>query len=323
MNASSESSNAPQSPLLVVAGPTASGKSSLAIALALEFGGEIISCDSVAVYREFEIGTAKPSLEERARVPHHLIDVVSPDAWFTAGDYARQARAAAADIAARGRLPIVCGGTGLYLRAMLDGLFDGPERDENLRSRLRHRRRPASLWRLLRRLDPESALRIHPNDEPKLIRAVEVCATAARPMSQLLIHGRDPIQGYRILRIGLSPRRDALYERINLRCARMFDEGLVEETRALLARYGPEVFAMRSLGYRQAAGYLRGECGLPEAVSAAQQGHRNYAKRQLTWFRNDGLRRDHEFHWIEDFGQDAVTRATDFVRAQLAQSSPP
>jgi tRNA dimethylallyltransferase len=302
-----------QSPLLVVAGPTASGKSSLAIALALEFGGEIISCDSVAVYREFEIGTAKPSLEERAIVPHHLIDVVSPDAWFTAGDYARQARAAAAAITSRGRLPIVCGGTGLYLRAMLEGLFDGPERDEDLRRRLRHRRRPASLWRLLRRLDPESALRIHPNDEPKLIRAIEVCATAARPMSQLLIHGRDPIQGYRILRIGLNPRRDALYERINLRCARMFDEGLVEETRGLLARYGPEVFAMRSLGYRQAAGFLRGECGLAEAVSAAQQGHRNYAKRQLTWFR-----RDVDFCWLEDFGTSATERASGFVRDFLA-----
>jgi tRNA dimethylallyltransferase len=310
---SSESSNESQAPLLVVAGPTASGKSSLAIALALEFGGEIISCDSVAVYREFEIGTAKPSLEERARVPHHLIDVVAPDAWFTAGDYSRRARAAAAEITARGRLPIVCGGTGLYLRAMLDGLFDGPERDEDLRQRLRHRRRPASLWRLLRRLDPETALRIHPHDEPKLIRAIEVCATAARPMSRLLSHGRDPIQGYRILRLGLSPQRAALYERINLRCARMFDEGLVEETRRLLARYGPEVFAMRSLGYRQAASHLRGECGLAQAVSAAQQGHRNYAKRQLTWFR-----RDAEFQWIEDFGDSATDRATNSARAFLA-----
>jgi len=301
--------SATQSPLLVVAGPTASGKSALAIALALEFGGEIISCDSVAVYREFEIGTAKPSPEERASVPHHLIDVVAPDAWFTAGDYARRARAAAAEITSRGRLPIVCGGTGLYLRAMLDGLFDGPERDEDLRQRLRHRRHPNSLWRLLRRLDPESALRIHANDEPKLIRAIEVCASAARPMSQLLNHGRDRIQGYRILRIGLSPQRAALYERINTRCARMFDEGLVEETRGLLARYGPDVFAMRSLGYRQAASHLRGECSLAEAISAAQQGHRNYAKRQLTWFR-----RETDFHWIEDFGNSAVERAAVLVR---------
>jgi len=299
-------------PLLVVSGPTASGKSALAMALALQFGGEIISCDSVAVYREFEIGTAKPSPEERARVPHHLIDVVAPDAWFTAGDYSRQARAAAAEITARGRLPIVCGGTGLYLRAMLDGLFDGPERDEDLRGRLRQHRRPASLWRLLRRLDPESALRIHTNDEPKLIRAIEVCASSARPMSQLLQEGRDAIAGYRILRIGLSPQRAALYERINARCARMFDVGLVAETRGLLDRYGPDVFAMGSLGYRQAVSHLRGECGLAEAVSAAQQGHRNYAKRQLTWFR-----READFHWIEDFGDSATDRAVELVRGFL------
>ena len=304
--------NANPAPLLVVAGPTASGKSSLALSLALEFGGEIISCDSVAVYREFEIGTAKPSRQERDRVPHHLIDVAAPDAWFTAGDYARRARAAAAEIAARGRLPIVCGGSGLYLRAMLDGLFAGPERDEDLRQRLRRRRRPAALWRLLRRLDPESALRIHANDEPKLIRAIEVCATAARPMSQLLLHGRDALQGYRILRLGLSPPRAALYDRINARCARMFEQGLVEETRRLLAVYGPEVFAMRSLGYRQAASHLRGECSLAQAVSAAQQGHRNYAKRQLTWFR-----RDTEMHWLEDFGDDAADRAKELIHASL------
>jgi tRNA dimethylallyltransferase len=311
--ASSAAISATPAPLLVVAGPTASGKSSLALALALQFGGEIISCDSVAVYREFEIGTAKPSREERGRVPHHLIDVVAPDAWFTAGEYARRARTAAAEITARGRLPIVCGGTGLYLRAMLDGLFAGPERDEELRQRLRHRKRPASLWRLLRRLDRESAQRIHANDEPKLIRAIEVCASAARPMSQLLRHGRDAIQGYRILRIGLSPSRAGLYDRINQRCARMFEQGLVEETRRLLSICGPEVFAMRSLGYRQAASRLRGECSLAQAVTAAQQGHRNYAKRQLTWFR-----RDAEMHWLEDFGDAAAARAADSVRDFLA-----
>jgi tRNA dimethylallyltransferase len=302
-----------QAPLLVVAGPTGSGKSTLALSVALEFGGEIISCDSVAVYREFEIGTAKPSPEERVRVPHHLIDVVAPDTWFTAGEYARRARIAAAEIAARGHLPIVCGGTGLYLRAMLDGLFAGPERDEELRQRLRQRRRPASLWRLLRRLDAESALRIHPNDEPKLIRAIEVCAAAARPMSQLLSHGRDAIQGYRILRIGLSPKRADLYHHINQRCAQMFEHGLLEETQRLRARYGPDVFAMGSLGYRQAASHLRGETSLAEAVAAAQQGHRNYAKRQLTWFR-----RDPDMHWLEDFGATASARAADLVRAFLA-----
>lgn len=301
--------SAARPPLIVIAGPTASGKSSLALALALRFGGEIISCDSVAVYREFEIGTAKPERQERAQVPHHLIDVVSPDAYFTAGQYARLARSAAREITARARLPIVCGGTGLYLRAMLDGLFAGPERDEPLRERLRRRKRPTALWRLLRRLDPEAAARIHANDEPKLIRAIEVCVASTRPMSELLREGRDPIQGYRVLRIGLSPQRSVLYERINQRCEEMFEHGLLAETRDLLERYGPEVFAMRSLGYRQAAEHLRGECSLVEAIARAQQGHRNYAKRQLTWFR-----RDTEMHWLEDFGPAVATQAEDMVR---------
>ena len=157
-------------------------------------------------------------------------------------------------------------------------------------------------------MDPASALRIHPNDEPKLIRAVEICAAAARPMSQLLQQGREALQGYRILHIGLSPPRAMLYERIDRRCARMFEEGLVEESRRLLDRYGPEVFAMRSLGYRHAASHLRGECSLAQAVSAAQQGHRNYAKRQLTWFR-----RDPQTQWLEDFGEAASSRATAMV----------
>jgi tRNA dimethylallyltransferase len=299
--------------MLVIAGPTGSGKTSLSMALALRFGGEVISCDSVAVYREFEIGTAKPSRQERDRVPHHLIDVAAPDAFFTAGEYARQARAAAAEICARGRLPIVCGGTGLYLRAMLDGLFAGPERDEELRERLRRRKRAGSLWRLLRRMDAETAGRIHANDEPKLIRAIEVCAASARPMSEWLRDGREGIEGYRILRVVLNPERAKLYEHINRRCAQMFEKGLVEETRGLLERYGSEVFAMRSLGYRQAAEYLHGECSLAEAVERAQQGHRNFAKRQLTWFR-----REPEMHWLNCFGSEAIDVAADMVGRFLA-----
>lgn len=301
--------SAPEAPLVVIAGPTASGKSSLALALALRFGGEVISCDSVAVYREFEIGTAKPSPDERARVPHHLIDVVPPSAHFTAGEYARRARVAAREITDRGRLAIVCGGTGLYLRAMLDGLFDGPERNEGLRERLRGPKRAGSLWRFLRRLDPEAAGRIHFNDEPKLIRAIEVCKASARPMTELLLDGRDPIQGYRTLRICLSPERGRLYEHINLRCKAMFEHGLLEETRDLLQRFGPDVFPMRSLGYRQAAEHLRGECSLAEAVARTQQGHRNYAKRQLTWFRHDA-----EMLWLECFGAEAADRARDAVQ---------
>jgi tRNA dimethylallyltransferase len=298
--------------MLVIAGPTGSGKSALAIELALRFAGEIISCDSVAVYRELEIGTAKPSHEERARIPHHLIDVASPDEHFTAGEYARQARAAARLISARRRLPIVCGGTGLYLRAMLDGLFSGPERDEQLRQRLRSRQRAGSLARLLRRFDPEAATRIHPNDEAKLIRAIEVSVAARRPMSELLRSGREPLTGFRILQLGLAPERQSLYHRINLRCEEMFRRGLIEETRLLLARYGADSFALRSLGYRQAAEYLRGECSAAEALAAAQQGHRNYAKRQLTWFRAE-----REMQWIEEFGENATAIAAEMLERFL------
>ena len=227
--------------LVVILGPTASGKSALAISLAERFPGEIVSCDSVAVYRNFEIGTAKPSRDDRARVPHHLIDVAEPGEPFTAGEYARQARVALNEITERGHLPIVVGGTGLYLRALLEGLFPGPQRSDELRERLRARaaeRGSAYLHRVLQRLDPASAAAIHPNDAPKLIRAIEVCLTARGPMSQLWRQGREPLQGFRILRLGLNPRREQLYERINRRAVQMFDDGLIAETQWLLERYG-------------------------------------------------------------------------------------
>lgn len=292
-----------EEPLLVVLlGPTASGKTALSLALAERFGGEIVSCDSVAVYRGMEIGTAKPSLAERARIPHHLIDVYSPDEHSTAGDYARRARAAIADIAARGKLPIVTGGTGLYLRALLDGLFAGPRRSEELRTRLKrsHARHGAGwLHRVLTRLDPASATRIHANDSPKLIRAIEVSLAARQPMSEAWKEGREPLRGFRILRIGLDPPRDELYKRINQRAVRMFDEGLIEETQALIARYGESPRAFDSLGYKQARAVLHDEMSREQAVVAAQQGHRNYAKRQMTWFR-----REPEVHWLKGFGDD-------------------
>lgn len=295
-------------PLVVILlGPTGSGKTALSMALAERFRGEVVSCDSVAVYLGMELGTAKPALDERARVPHHLIDVTTPDRPFTAGDYSRAARAALTEIAARGRLPIVTGGTGLYLRALTEGLFAGPERQEGLRTRLRksaERRGSAWLHRLLARLDPGSAARIHANDAPKLIRAIEVCVAARRPMSAVLasaVLARDPLTGFRLLRVGLNPPRAALYDRLNRRCAEMFAAGLVEETRRLLELYGP-VKALDSLGYRQALSVLRECWTLDEAVRAAQQGHRNYAKRQMTWFR-----RERGVHWIEGFGDEAET----------------
>lgn len=293
---------APEPLAVLILGPTGSGKTALSLALAGRFGGEIISCDSVAVYRGMDLGTAKPSAEERARAPHHLIDIAEPDEPFTAGDYSRLARAALRGIAARGRLPIVTGGTGLYLRALTEGLFDGPARHEDLRERLRRSgRKNGSAWlhRLLARLDAASAARIHANDTPKVIRAIEVCLAARRPMSQVL--ARDPLTGFRLLRIGLNPPRAQLYERLNRRCAEMFAAGLVDETRGLLARYGP-VKALDSLGYRQARAVLSGEMSEDTAVAAAQQGHRNYAKRQMTWFR-----REPDVHWIEGFGDEAET----------------
>jgi len=294
-------------PLLVVlVGPTASGKTALSLQLAEALGGEIVSCDSVAVYRDMEIGTAKPSREERTRVPHHLIDVVPPSTEYTAGDYGRAARQAVHAIAARGRVPIVAGGTGLYLRALLDGLSAVPPRDETLRDRLRGlaaRRGDDALHRLLRRLDSVAAQRIHANDIPKLIRAIEVSVLARQPMSDAWQQDRpEPLRGFRILQFGLQPPRPELYRRIDARCAAMYAQGLVEETRGLVQRYGQDCRALGALGYAQAMAVLRGELTTAEAIAATQQGHRNYAKRQGTWFRKDA-----RIQWLPTFGEEAAS----------------
>jgi tRNA dimethylallyltransferase len=296
----------PDSPLIVLCGPTASGKTALALALAERFSGEIVSCDSVAVYRGMEIGTAKPTPDERARVPHHLIDILTPDQPSTAGDYARLAREAIAGIAQRGHTPIVAGGTGLYLRALLDGLFPAPQRDEPLRAKLRARAKeqnPTHLHRILTRIDPATAALVHANDTPKIIRAIEVTLAARQPITQQWEQGRDALTGYRILRLGLNPPRAELYARINRRAYEMFDRGLVEETTQLVETCGPPTAqacrALTSLGYAQAIAVLRNQITREEAVALAAQGHRNYAKRQLTWFRKDSL-----IQWLPGFGAD-------------------
>jgi tRNA dimethylallyltransferase len=302
--------------LVVVLGPTASGKTALALAIARHFQGEIVNCDSVAMYRDFEIGTAKPSRAERSEVPHHLLDFVDPVQNVTAGEYARQARMAVREISSRGCLPIVSGGTGLYLRALLEGLFAGPQRSEELRENLRQRaqeRGPQRIHRILRRLDPAAAARIHANDIPKVIRAIEVCIASRRPMTDLWQEGREPLQGFRILRLGLNPERDALYTRINQRAAKMFEQGLIAETELLWKKYGDDARPLTSLGYKQAMQVVRGEIDLMAASAAAQQAHRNYAKRQMTWFR-----REPDVRWLQGFGDDL--RIQEEARAAVHQS---
>jgi tRNA dimethylallyltransferase len=302
--------------LVVILGPTASGKTALSLHVAEQMQGEIVSCDSVAVYRELEIGTAKPSQEDRRLVPHYLIDVAGPEELVTAGDYSRLARLAITEIAARGNLPIIVGGSGLYLRALLEGLFAGPPRSEELRVRLRERateRGTGYLHKLLWRIDPAAGQAIHANDVPKVVRALEVSLSARTPMTGLWQQGRNALEGFRILRIGLNPDREALYARINQRAREMFSAGLLEETRMLIDRYGPSVWPLNSLGYKQALQHLRGELSLEQAIVAAQQSHRNYAKRQMTWFR-----REPEVHWITEFGSDRKVQkqVVDLIRAE-------
>ncbi len=307
--------------LVVIVGPTGSGKTALSLAIADRFGGEIVNCDSVAVYRAFEIGTAKPTRAERARVPHHLFDILDPTEVMSAGDYARRARQVLSDIRERGRLPMVVGGTGLYLRALLEGLFQGPERSETVRERLRaHARRGHDyLHRLLSRVDPEAARLIHANDIPKLIRAIEVWFTAKKPITEMWQTGRDPLRGFRILRLGLDPERNELYARINERCRRMFQSGLIEETASIMATYGERARPLSSTGYKQVAQFLRGEIDRKLATWAAQQAHRNYAKRQMTWFR-----REPSVHWFKGFGDDAniAANAIKLIETEMMEAAP-
>ncbi len=293
--------------MIVIAGPTASGKTALAVSLAEMFGGDVLSCDSVAIYRELDIGSAKPSAAERARVPHHGLDVLRPDEPTTAGDYLRLGRAVLSEVRSRGRLPIVAGGTGLYLRALLEGLAPAPPRDEALRERLRglaERRGRDALHRLLRWVDPAAAGKIHPHDTPKVVRSLEVAALAQRPQTEQWGAGREALRGFRVLKLGLDPARSALYERINQRAAGMFSAGLLEETERVRERYGAGVRSLGSLGYAQAGAVLDGRQGLAEAVAEAQTGHRNYAKRQMTWFR-----REEGIHWLGGFGEEARWQA--------------
>lgn len=277
-------------PVVVVTGPTATGKTPLAIELAERFGGEIVNADSMQVYRGLDIGTAKATPEERAAVPHHLLDVVDPDEPFSAAEYARRARVALAGITTRGRLPIVAGGTGLYLRALLHGLFDGPSRDEETRRRLEalaERFGDARLHRLLAHLDPPAAARLPPRDRVRIVRALEVYKATGRPLSEHHREKPDPLEGYRTLVLGLEPDREALRRVVERRTRRMLEGGLLEEVRGLLGRgYGAELRPLQAIGYREAVAVVQGRMSAEEAEGAIVTATMRFAKRQMTWFRH-------------------------------------
>ena len=291
-------------PLVAIVGPTASGKSALGVKLAERFGGEVVACDSTQLYRGFDIGTAKPSHSERRGIPHHLIDVLGPKDDATAGGYRQLALRILEDLRKRWRLPVFTVGTGLYLRTLLEGLADVPQRSEKLRERLRARveeHSPGHLHRVLKRLDPEAAGKIAPADEQKLIRAIEVCLLARKPISEVHRTGRVPLEGWRVLKVGLMPPREKLNERIHARTDAMLDQGWMREVQGLLdGGLSEDAKPFDFIGYRELRRVLRGEMILEEARAAIQQATRRYAKRQLTWFRKEPGAR-----WFSGFGNDA------------------
>jgi len=292
------------SPLVAIVGPTAAGKSALGVWLAERLGGEIVACDSTQLYRGFDIGTSKASVSERHRIPNHLIDVLEPTEDATAGGYRELALVVLSDLRRRKRLPIFTVGTGLYLRALLEGFADVPQRSEELRERLRASAEdhpPGYLHRILQRLDSAAAQKIASRDEQKLIRAVEVCLLARKPISEVHRTGRSPLQGWRPLKIGLLPPRDRLYARIHARTAAMLEQEWLREVQGLL-RSGLSANAkpFNFIGYRELCAVLRNEISLPQAIEAIQQATRRYAKRQITWFRKEP-----NVHWFNGFGDDA------------------
>jgi len=290
-------------PLLAILGPTASGKSNLALQLAKRFEGEIIGCDSVQVYRYLDIGTSKVPPQEQAGIRHHLMDFLSPEQEFTAGQYMSEGRTVLADIKRRGYLPLVVGGSGLYFRALLNGLFDGPSRFNPLRKRFYQQAKHKGatyLHKLLQRVDPVSSRRISPRDQPKIIRALEVFFLTSKPLSVHLQVAPKGLQGFQLLRVALNPPRPLLCERIDKRVDRMFSSGLIEEVQSILDKgISPTCKPLQSLGYAQSIGYLQGSISLPRAVASTKQATRQYAKRQMTWFRKEpGV------CWFHGFGDD-------------------
>jgi tRNA dimethylallyltransferase len=305
--------------LVAVIGPTASGKSALGVWLAEQLGGEVVACDSTQLYRGFDIGTAKPATSERHGVPHHLIDVLGAEEPATAGGYRQTALGVLSDLRSRGRLPIFTVGTGLYLRALLEGLADVPPRSEELRERLRLSAREhghGHLHKVLQRLDAEAARKISAGDEQKLIRAIEICLITKQPLTELHRSGRAPLEGWRALKIGLAPDREALYARIHARTEAMLAHGWLDEVRSLLDSGLPEnAKPFDFIGYRELRAVLQGRLTMDDARAAIQQATRRYAKRQLTWFR-----REPAVHWLSGFGDEATVQqdALAWVKSQQA-----
>ena len=292
--------------LLAIVGPTATGKSALAIAIAGRFDGEIVSCDSTAVYRGFDIGTDKVPLPAQRGVPHHMVDVVDPTEEYSAARYAREASAVIRDITSRGKLPILVGGTGLYYRALTRGLFEGPGRDEPLRRRLERvaaRRGPASLHRWLRTVDPPSAERIQVPDVKRLVRALEVWIVTGRPLTEHFAGTASPLADYGVMAVALRIPEEQTAERVARRVAAQFDEGLLDEMRELLARGVPETaLPFTGLVYRQALEHLHGVRDEAQTRELIVRENRKYSRRQLIWFRKEP-----NLRWIHAAGERAET----------------
>ncbi len=293
--------------LVAIVGPTATGKSALGIALARRFGGEVVSCDSTAVYRGFDIGTDKVPIAERQGIPHHMIDVAEPTEEYSAARYAREASAVIRDITARGRLPVLVGGTGLYYRALTRGFFPGPARDSALRARLERvgdRRGAGRLHGMLARVDPESAARIAPADRKRVIRAVEVYRLTGRPLTAHFADTRSPLPEYEVVTVALTIDPEATDARVSARVEAQFGHGLLDEIRGLLAAGVPETaLPFTGLVYRQALEHLHGVRDEAATRALIILENRKYSRRQLIWFRKEP-----NLHWIHAAGERAQTQ---------------
>jgi tRNA dimethylallyltransferase len=304
-----------------VVGPTGSGKSALGIRLAGRFAGEIISCDALQVYRRLDIGTGKVTPSERAGVPHHLLDLIEPDQEFSAADFVQSAAPLVREMDLRGKLPIIVGGTGLYLRSLRKGLFEGPGRVPEIRERLSEialRRGSSYVHRILSRLDPVAAARIHENDLVRMSRALEVNLASRNKMSDMMLERRSPLKGYAFILVGLSPKRAELIKRIEQRVAKMFEAGFVDEVRSLVDELGAEITAFKAIGYREIVRFLQGDVSLDEARRLTVKSTVQYAKRQMTWFR-----REEGVRWFAGWGDDPelFQEACEYLQVEIERLS--